>query len=866
MAQTREPPPKFDRPPSKPIPVAPGGTPNTLVLSGIGLSTLCGKPGKWSMQGISGAYVMCRQETHLGGLISGLRWVRYGRTNASGCVVEVEEDELDQPVPVTPKSDLQALRRALMLLLPDERYTLFYSCDREHFMDVKARVAAAELRLEQAPGAIVFEFTRLRPRSLEDLDLIPWLRESELLDEQGRDMLATHLLNPERGFVKREPSSPPVASLDATPEPLKVLFRAEFLQWYALMAAKRSGEHLAALQRACSLIAASDSGARDALMEERVAQKYAKRGTPEHWVFDRYRDYAWKCAAAGQHRDEFLATLPTRLDQVRAKHRSELDLRWEALAEAMRANTAQSPAGPAEHPGLDPSIREAAEPARGNRRSKLLLGDVGLHLVCGYFDLYTLGARLKGQPLAGRGALLAPLVEEFEAEWEQARNRRLPASCRALLARARYPELTRALRQHTGSAAQRLELQERYFDACAWAEHPWWSDLTASDPDAETSLWKHLAPNVKWLSEALKGAGKTLSGLVETRLNAYALGFTEAHELLQALFRHEITLSGTLVDPSVHYLERCSPEPGKGPNFRARVNLHDGQMIVTRDDPLPDAPHARVTLKLLKRVGPEAPEFRPGPPQSVHAYKLATDIRESYSVDLVVPADLAELKRRHTLLPKGFAACAEALNLARAVVTLYDNISRDAGIDQQLEPAWELVKGVIAFADSQQAVLKAMAPALSVSSFAQSSLRGLKLASTVAGGADGAFKMYKGAKILFSDEGDLEYELRQGRSLRAFLQASKGVLQITSGVSGIVAAIPATAALAATPIGLLIAIGSGVVCATLDVALDATQEFEDHVSEFERALDRAQREELHDRCFRASASVLAACVRAEQAV
>jgi hypothetical protein len=117
-----------------------------------------------------------------------------------------------------------------------------------------------------------------------------------------------------------------------------------------------------------------------------------------------------------------------------------------------------------------------------------------------------------------------------------------------------------------------------------------------------------------------------------------------------------------------------------------------------------------------------------------------------------------------------------------------------------------------------------------------------------------------------SDEGDLAYELRQGRSSRAFLQASKGVLQVAGGVAGIIAAIPATAALAATPVGLLIVIGSGLVSVTLDVALDATQEFEDHVAEFERALDRAQREELHLRCFRASAAVETACARARQAV
>lgn len=232
-----------------------------------------------------------------------------------------------------------------------------------------------------------------------------------------------------------------------------------------------------------------------------------------------------------------------------------------------------------------------------------------------------------------------------------------------------------------------------------------------------------------------------------------------------------------------------------------------------------------------------------------------------------MPADLAELKRRHTQLPKGFAACAEILNLARAAVTIADNLGRDAGLKEQLEPAWDLFKGTVALADTAQAVLKAMQRPFPVSSFtSKSALGGLKLASSVVSGVDGAFKMYKGANILFSDEGDLEHELRHGRSLRAALQTSKGVLQIASGAAGIIGAIPATAGLAATPMGLVIAIGSGVVIAALDVALDATQEFEGHVHAFERALDKAEREELLDRRFRASETVHAACKSVQRVI
>jgi hypothetical protein len=65
---------------------------------------------------------------------------------------------------------------------------------------------------------------------------------------------------------------------------------------------------------------------------------------------------------------------------------------------------------------------------------------------------------------------------------------------------------------------------------------------------------------------------------------------------------------------------------------------------------------------------------------------------------------------------------------------------------------------------------------------------------------------------------------------------------------------------------LLVVIGSGFIVAALDVALDATQRFEDHVHEFERALDRAQRVELGQRCYRASMSVHTACAVVKRAI
>ncbi len=512
--------------------------------------------------------------------------------------------------------------------------------------------------------------------------------------------------------------------------------------------------------------------------------------------------------------------------------------------------------GAAEHPGLDPAIQNAHEPERSNRRFTVLLTEgLGLQLIRSYFGVYTVGKALKNEPIRGRGSLLAPLVEAFEREWEATRNGYLGEVCRELLSKARYRDFAVALLQQTSNYKKRFALLERYLDACAYAEHPWWLDFVEERTvNAEQSLWKHLSPEVKWMAELFKATGKTLSGLVETRFAAYTDLLKEGHELLEGLYRHEIALSAETVDPSVHYLARIDPERPKGPNYQAHVDLRGGEMIVTRIDAPAEASDVELRLKLLRRVDAESPDVPAGPVHP-HAYELATKINASYSRKLVVPIDIAELKQRHTL-PKGFARCAEVFNIARAAITIADNLSKDAKVDAQLEPAWDLTKGVIALADSHQAVLKAMQRPLDVATFVKKSKMGaIKFASHAVSAVDAVAKIRKGSNILFSDEGDLEYELQQGRSLRAGLQATKGVLQIAGGIVGLVGALPATAGLAATGLGLVIVVGSGVVSATIDVALDLTQDNTDHVEDFRRAVYAAENEELALRTYRVSACV-----------
>src|SRR5690606_24420424 len=113
----------------------------------------------------------------------------------------------------------------------------------------------------------------------------------------------------------------------------------------------------------------------------------------------------------------------------------------------------------------------------------------------------------------------------------------------------------------------------------------------------------------------------------------------------------------------------------------------------------------------------------------------------------------------------------------------------------------------------------------------------------------------KGVKVLFSEEGDVAYELRHGRDTRAVVHGVKGMLQVGLGAVGILGALPATASLVAGPVGLVIAIGGGLLVAGTNQVLDATTTYEQHVNEFERALDTARRQELKKGQLRAVTTV-----------
>jgi hypothetical protein len=119
---------------------------------------------------------------------------------------------------------------------------------------------------------------------------------------------------------------------------------------------------------------------------------------------------------------------------------------------------------------------------------------------------------------------------------------------------------------------------------------------------------------------------------------------------------------------------------------------------------------------------------------------------------------------------------------------------------------------------------------------------------------DGAYNLATGMELLWSDEGAVAYEMRQGRSVRAQAQKAKGWIQLASAAtSGYMAAsslvmfgggsATGALALAAGPVGVALAAGA-ILIVCIDATLSMTQEFGEQTAALETALDKAEREEL----------------------
>jgi hypothetical protein len=810
---------------------------NTITLSTVALGQLAVRPFDiehpeepfaLELEPIYGAYVVCLQRT-LGGTPVDVPFLpRFGRTNNLGWMLERDRDDADGPIPQATVLPQQTLfgepvgdsvpipARDQLLLDPGETYELFWSLDRERFEQCCQA-------LEQTGGSFPKEFAthRIVFRELQAVDT----RELELGDARLGERVGRHLLRTgaAHGCIREREIGFDVGVFDVTAAPLRALYLCEFLQWYTVCGLQKSSKNLAVLTRVRNLVEAAHHGRPDFEMD---AQFKAAPGTPERAVLDHYRDFVWQCAANGV----LVKDVERALQVTQARLQNIDEQAWLKAAEEIRRVTR----GRATHP----VFRDISP------RNRLVLDSSTQDLLADYFSMYRLGARLRKRYFAERvGSESERLAAVTAANQE----------CKAQLLRryAVHTDFVEALdRTLPPDGGRRQALLERYWLVCADACYAWWEPLEAYAADD----WKRLRTRAKWITGEVGGFGKAFKGFLERPLKAYKLSFEKANAALTTFFRYHATAAqhqGLLVFeeklPSLQTKVRV--------DFRSNtitvLEAFDGTTQVGE-------PISFLFTTIVQELDPA--ELKPPPGNMTSKRRQRFDLAKAsgkvVEYDVELPVDARKARALGLELPAALGLACGSLNTALGVLAAADELKRGFKLERENIEAWfELGKNVVGLVDSLSAVQEAMAPKIDgYSPLLKRMSSAVNVASRSVAVLDSAYNLATGLELLFSDDGAVAYELRQGRSVRAQALRAKGVVQLASAAaSGAMAAGAlamfgggATAgalALAAGPVGLALAAG-GILVVCIDATLSLTHELGEQTSALEAALDRAEREEF----------------------
>ncbi|MDB4989892.1 MAG: hypothetical protein JWN04_5070, partial [Myxococcaceae bacterium] len=252
--------------------------------------------------------------------------------------------------------------------------------------------------------------------------------------------------------------------------------------------------------------------------------------------------------------------------------------------------------------------------------------------------------------------------------------------------------------------------------------------------------------------------------------------------------------------------------------------------------------------------------LQPPPGNMTKARKRRFDLAKTtgqvvdYDVDL--PVDIVRAKRLGIEAPAALTLACGALNTFFGTMAAFGQLKEGVKLERSNIEAWyELGKNTLGLVDSLATLQDAMAPKIDgYSPMLKLLSPAITKATRTVSVIDAGYNLATGLELLFSDDGAVAYELRQGRTVRALALRVKGVLQLASaagsgamgaGLLTIFGGASATGFLAAAagPVGLSLAVG-GVLLACIDSALDLSKEFGAQVSALEEALDGAEQTEL----------------------
>lgn len=691
----------------------------------------------------------------------------------------------------------------------------------------------------------------------------PLRAELERLDKlEGKDFHARsevrhtichHLL--QRHLFHEQRSAP---IFDVTPRPLRALYNVELMEWFLRQSMRAAGNDMATLQHAAAMIQAAEKGLTDATLEEKAARLFSggERWGEQWEVFERFREYTWRCAATGVTPQRYRRSIamhqgPTDLPQGGTPEASDggvperPDDPWLQSALEIREATAEVRNGPAVHP----YFQNVTGRSHGLVREGSTLNPVQQNLLVEYFDAYRFGAELRGYKSDGLAGFNS--AHDYKqrmaarlADWSASKAQLLAQARRLLECEGRCDRLVLAIaRCH----ADEPDLLERYVHAAALCEAPWWNGLAEAEeakaprarPDgtfasAEWPFWTRFKLWLKPLAETAKAAGK-VSKMLKERLGAYALAAEQAQRMLDSVARLELALEGREIDATRHVI-RCERvivrvEPS-GTEGTARLTLQ-------RAERKPGAPRS-VTLRFVKEMADSA--FRP--PQFVPA-AVAGEFK------VLLPARSADLEETQRFTAS-FTALADAVNLAIAVVT----VCSEAKTSDKAMAIFDLGKNVVGLVSSLPAALvlfdsePGSSPSIRRSVERGKSLEGVARAL---GRADNLIKVYKGLDVLLREESPATFEARQGRAFRASAQrmndvanvvvAAGSALELTGAAfeaAGITDVLGFSSTLVAgfstTPWGLVICVGGALVVAASALVFDLAQPWDTRLMQVEKEL------------------------------
>lgn len=456
-----------------------------------------------------------------------------------------------------------------------------------------------------------------------------------------------------------------------------------------------------------------------------------------------------------------------------------------------------------------------------------------------YFDMYALGVRR------------ADDLDALDAHWQHVQQALgwLQKRQAALLASIDHVALMRAvgLTTRPGQTDESIRIQDRFHRLAAIHQVRFWEH--ASVKLGNQSAWDAHKPFVAWMAEGSDKLGKAFEGLVERYLAVYKnLSARSLEEAVQYLYRYHLALRNKGYEQSLpqhDVIVRLEPDLRQGKAV-AKL-LKRGEQTVL------------VEMELLTRVAPmpagenHAPLRASEPGTGIKRYRRAVaqgEVREFIAPKQarvrVFDADSPALES----FPKALANAATLIKVGIAAGELtsamLEKDLRDINAELYLNMTQETLAALEPGSSLIAPVLQKLGP--KGAQLAGGLVVGAKALGKAAGPLEGVRNVLAGgttiATLFAPDkyETDLARYLDRGDGLPAFLEATKGVIQMASG-GGALGALVIGAGTTVATISLGAWVGLGLLAISmLDVLIyldtggeSPTQAFEAKVREARRA-------------------------------